>query len=112
MPISAAAFSAVARLLADEARRRGLAPPGFRSPPRLADAPRTIRRQGDSAVVAIRRAGRAADDVIADMVEGVLVANHVSGPQAEQWRAELAASATLDEPHRPPYPNLAKRRAT
>jgi hypothetical protein len=98
VPISAAAFSAVARLLADEARRRGLAPPGFRSPPRLPDAPRTIRRQGDSAVVAIRRAGRPADAVIADMVEGVLVANRVSGAQADRWRAELAASATLDEP--------------
>lgn len=96
VPITAAAFSTVARRLADEARRRGLAAPGFRSPPRLPDAPRTIRRHGDSAVVAVRRAGRAADDVIADMVEGVLVANRVSGPEAERWRAELSASATLE----------------
>jgi hypothetical protein len=96
--VSASTFSALARLLADEARRRGLAPPGFRSPPRLPDAPRTIRRQGGGAVVAIRRAGRPADEVIADKVEGVHVANRVSGPQAERWRAELAASATLDQP--------------
>ena len=96
VPITAARFCAVARLLADEARRRGLAPPGFRSPPKLPDAPRTIRRQGASAVVAVRRAGRPADEVIADMVEGVLVANRVSGAEAERWRAELAASATLD----------------
>ncbi|MDQ1375126.1 MAG: hypothetical protein QOJ09_2464 [Actinomycetota bacterium] len=96
MPITAATFSAVARLLADEARRRGLAAPGFRSPPRLPDAARTIRRQGASSVVAVRRAGRSADDVIADMVEGVLVANRVSGAEADRWRAELAASATLD----------------
>jgi hypothetical protein len=96
VPITAARFCAVARLLADEARRRGLAPPGFRSPPKLPDAPRTIRRQGASTGVAVRRAGRPADEVIADMVEGVLVANRVSGAEAERWRAELAASATLD----------------
>jgi hypothetical protein len=96
VPITAARFSAVARLLADEARRRGLAAPGFRSPPQLPDAPRTIRRHGTSSVVAVRRAGRTADEVIADMVEGVLVANRVSGADAERWRAELAASATLD----------------
>jgi hypothetical protein len=93
--ITAAAFSAVARLLADEARRRGLDAPGFRSPPRLPGAPRTIRRLSAGSVVAIRRAGRPAEDVIADMVEGVLVANRVSGAAAEQFRAELAASATL-----------------
>ena len=104
MPLTAAGFSAVARLLADEARRRGLAVPGFRSPPRLPDARRTIRRAGDSAVVAIRRDGRATEEVIADMVEGVLVANRVAGADAERFRAELAASATLDPP---PYPNLA-----
>jgi hypothetical protein len=95
VPITASTFSAVARLLADEARRRGLAAPGFRSPPRLAGAPRTIRRHGTSAVVAVRRNGRPAGDVIADMVEGVLVANRVSGAEADRWRAELAASVTL-----------------
>jgi hypothetical protein len=93
--LTAARFSALARVLADEARRRGLRPPGFRSPPRLPGARRTIRRSGDAAVVAVRRADRSADAVVADMVEGVLVANRVTGPDADRWRNELAAASRL-----------------
>lgn len=99
--LTAARFSVLARVLADEARRRGLRPPGFRSPPRLPGARRTIRRSGDAAVVAVSRADRPADAVVADMVEGVLVANGVTGADADRWRDELAASVKLECPRIP-----------
>ena len=82
-------FSAVAKALGDEARRRGLQPPAFRSPPRLDGARRTIRRAEDSTVIAVRLRGRTAGEVAADMVEGVVVANRLSGADAARCRAEL-----------------------
>ncbi len=87
----ASRFSSVARALADEARRCGLAAPGFRSPPRLPGALRTIRRAGDRSVVAIRLTGRPPAEVITDMVEGVVVANRLAGD-----RAALARHALLE----------------
>jgi hypothetical protein len=91
--VSAAAFSFAARALAAEARRQGLAAPGFRSPPRVAGAARTIRWRPDGVpVVAVRRRGRRPPEVLADMVEGVLVANGLSGPEADARRPSLAAA--------------------
>jgi hypothetical protein len=88
--VTAFGFSAAARRLADEARRRGLVVPGFRSPPRLPGAPRTLRRFRDgAAVVAVQRRGRAPHDVVTDMIEGVVVANHLRGPHADHLRREL-----------------------
>lgn len=87
---SSIVFAAAARRLADEARRRGLAVPGFRSPPRVSGAVRTLRRQADgAAVVAVRLRDRAPDEVVADMVDGLLVANRLAGSEAERCRAEL-----------------------
>ena len=90
--VSSVRFSAVARALADEARRRGLTAPAFRSPPRVEGAPRTIRRMGDRTVVAVRLRGRRADDVAVDMVEGVVVANGLDGAAAARCREELHAA--------------------
>ena len=86
-------FSAAARLLADETRRRGLVVPGFRSPPRLAGVPRSLRRvPGAAPVVAVRRRGRAGADVLADMIEGVVVANGLTGEAADRLRDALRVS--------------------
>lgn len=83
-------FSTTARLLSTEARRAGLVVPGFRSPPRLPGADRSIRRRPDGAVVvAVRLRGRAVRDIAADMVEGVLVANALQGSDAQSWRSRL-----------------------
>jgi hypothetical protein len=88
-PADTVRFAAAARLLALEARRRGLAVPGFRSPPRLRGADRTLRWRGASATVAVRVRGRPWIAVLADMVEGVVVANHLTGVEADALRGGL-----------------------
>ncbi len=70
-------FTAVVQIVAAEARQMGMTVPGFRSPPRLPGADRTIRRVQGAPVVAVRVRGRAFADVVADVVEGVLVANGI-----------------------------------
>jgi hypothetical protein len=85
-------FAAVARTLTREARRRGLVGPSFRCPPRLVGIDRSIRRRTDGAVVSIRLTGRPRGAVIADMVEGVVVANALRPPAADRLRTELWAA--------------------
>lgn len=83
-------FARAARLLCGEARRLGLEAPGFRSPPRLAGVDRSLRRgPGPRASVAVRLRDRVLDDVLVDMVEGVVVANGLSGASAERCRRLL-----------------------
>lgn len=87
-------FSRIARSLAAEARRQGLNAPVFRSPPRRPGATRTLRRRPDGAVVvAVRLRGRAVEAVLADLVEGVLAANGVTGAEADPLRVALVAAA-------------------
>jgi hypothetical protein len=84
-------FASAARALTREARRRGLVGPSFRCPPRLVGIDRSIRRRPDGAVVSIRLKGRPRSAVIADMIEGVVVANGLHPPQADRLRSELWA---------------------
>ncbi len=96
-PADPVRFAAAARRLGAEARRRGLAVPGFRSPPRLPGAERSIRRRPDGeAVVAVRVHGRSIEAVVADMVEGVLAANDVPVGEEAGYR-EALKSAVLGE---------------
>ncbi len=89
-------FASAARTLGQAARQRGLAVPGFRSPPRLAGAERTLRRRGDGgATVAVRMRGRPWVAVLADMIEGVIVANQLVG--ADATRARTALWAALEQ---------------
>jgi hypothetical protein len=84
-----AAFAHAARVLATEARRRGLVAPGFRSPPRLVGVDRSIRRHPGGAAVAVRVRNRPWVAVAADMIEGVIAANRLAPPQSDRLRAEL-----------------------
>lgn len=88
-------FSAAARGVAEEARRGGLpVVPGFRSPPRRPGVRRAIRRlPGLQAIVAIEVRGRSRDEVLADLIEGVVVANRLIGPDAARWRSRLRRTA-------------------
>jgi hypothetical protein len=53
---------------------------------------RSIRRRPDGAVVSIRLKGRPRGAVIADMIEGVVVANGLRPPAADRVRTELWAA--------------------
>jgi len=88
--LSSIPFGALARLLAAEARRHELVVPAFSSPPRTPGANRTIRRlPGGGVMVAVRVRDRGVQDVIDDLVEGVLVANGLAGQAAVGWRLAL-----------------------
>ena len=82
-------FAASARTLTREARRRDLVGPSFRCPPRLVGVDRTIRRRGQGAIVSVRLRGRPWIAVLADMIEGVVVANRLRPPASDRLRAEL-----------------------
>jgi hypothetical protein len=83
-------FAAVARLLGSCARARGLTPPGFRSPPRVPGAERTLHRSRSGwTTVSVRLDGRPFGAVVADMVEGVVVANRLEGAEATRVRTAL-----------------------
>ena len=83
-------FAHVVRALAAAARAEGLRAPSFRSPPGVTGAVRTVRRRGDgSSTVAVAVKDRPWPAVLADLVEGVVVANHLRGPAADRARAAL-----------------------
>lgn len=85
-------FTVAARALGDATRAAGLAVPAFRSPPRLPGATRTLRRYPAGAVVAVRLRDRPIEAVVADMVEGVVVANRLTGDGALRARTLLTAA--------------------
>jgi hypothetical protein len=94
-------FAGMARRLAAATRARGLAAPGFRTPPRQPGCDRTLRRYPDgTALVAVRAGGRRWDDVVDDMIAGVLAVNDLHGAPAAEVRLGLwedlgAASAAV-----------------
>jgi hypothetical protein len=91
-------FSRAARVLSREARSRGLTVPGFRSPPRIVGVHRTLRRQPNGVVVAVQLRDRPWFLVVADMIEGVIVANRLAPPAADRLRAELWAALSDELP--------------
>jgi hypothetical protein len=83
-------FAAAARRLTLECRRHDLVAPTFRSPPRLGGVARSIRWRGDgSAVVAVVLRGRPWAAILADLIDGVVVANRLDGAAADRVRAGL-----------------------
>jgi hypothetical protein len=86
-----ARFVHAARTLGGEARSRRLVAPGFRSPPRILGVSRTLRRwsAGGGVQIAILLRGRPWAAVLADMIEGVVVANGLRGSDADQLRTAL-----------------------
>jgi hypothetical protein len=83
-------FADAARSVGEAARALDLAVPAFRSPPAVPGALRTLRRLPEGpCVVAVRASGRPFDDVVADLIEGVLAANNLYGSAAAPVRAAL-----------------------
>ncbi|CAN5761527.1 hypothetical protein BH23ACT2_BH23ACT2_01250 [soil metagenome] len=90
MESSSLQFAATVRTLGGAARARGLRVPGFRSPPKLPGAQRTMRRRRDGgATVSVVVKGRPYQAVIADLVEGIVVANDLTGAEATRVRTHL-----------------------
>lgn len=88
---SAHTFGEFARVLSARAHGAGLRPPGFRTPPKMRGRQRTVRRFSDgSALVSVAISGRSEQDVFADMVEGVVVANALRGQSAGVARLTLS----------------------
>jgi len=109
---SLAEFAQAARTLARAARQRDLQVPTFRCPPSL-PVDRSIRRGRSGAVVAVRVKGRPFVAVAADLVEGIIVANRLLGPDALRVRGALWAAlgygdTTVDEA--PGTPGTPQRR--
>jgi hypothetical protein len=83
-------FTTAVRLLSRQARTLGLRMPGFRCPPRLGGVDRSLRwRAGGSATVAVRLRGRPVAAVLADMIDGVVVTNGLTGTAADEVRREF-----------------------
>lgn len=83
-------FAATVRTLGTAARQRGLVVPGFRSPPKVPDTDRTIRRFADgTTTVAVVVRGRPFQAVIADLIEGVVCSNDLAGAEATRVRTAL-----------------------
>jgi len=116
-------FAESARVLTEATRAVGLGAPGFRCPPRHPDLDRCLRGRGEHAVVSVRLRGRPWGAVLADMVEGVVVANELDGRAAGRLRAALWAAldvaglaapeapVSAGPPARPPAPVPLSRRA-
>lgn len=86
-------FAAAARRLTAETRRLGMVAPAFRSPPRLSGVARSLRRRSDGgAVVAVVLRGRPWPAVLADLIDGVVVANRLEGVAADRARSALWAA--------------------
>ena len=85
-------FAESARVLTEATRAVGLGAPGFRCPPRHPDLDRCLRGRGEHAVVSVRLRDRPWAAVLADMVDGVVVANELDGVVAGRLRAALWAA--------------------
>lgn len=86
MSVTTVQFADAARAIGAACRMHRLVAPAFRSPPKTPGRDRALARHGDDVVLAIRLTGRPFVAVLADMVDGVVVANGVTGPEAEAVR--------------------------
>ena len=82
-------FAAAARSLGQAARLRDLVVPSFRSPPGIEGVHRTLRCRRGVPSIAVRLKGRPWSAVLSDMIEGVVVANGLTGARADRARAAL-----------------------
>ena len=89
-------FAQAARTLTNEAQRRGLVGPSYRSPPRIVGVDRSLRRHAGGVTIAVKLRGRPWAAVLADMIEGVVVANGIEAAKAFRIRGELWTSLGFD----------------
>jgi hypothetical protein len=85
-------FAQAARTLTNEAQRRGLVGPSYRCPPRIVGVDRSLRRHAGGVTIAVKLRSRPWAAVLADMIEGVVVANGIEPAKAFRLRGELWTS--------------------
>jgi hypothetical protein len=90
--VPALRFADAAKRLGGATRAAGLVVPAFRCPPRVPGARRTVRRYPGGAVVSVVLRDRPWDEIVGDLVEGVLVVNRLEGEAALRLRTALLAS--------------------
>jgi hypothetical protein len=98
-------FAAAGRILAQRASTLGYSVPSFRSPPRLQGVRRSVLRNHDQTItVAVLVRDRPMGAVLADMIDGVVLASGAGGPEARQLHDSLwqAAQERLFTATRPP----------
>ncbi len=84
------AFAEAARQLGMAVRGQGLVMPSFRSPPREVGRRRTLAHHSDGSVtISVMVRNRVWEAVLADMIEGLVVANRMDGIDAEVLRDQL-----------------------
>lgn len=91
------AFAHAVRTLSENARLQGLEVPMFRCPPRATGAVRTIRRTARGVTVSVVVADRPWTNVLADLVDGVVVANRLDGRAAIRCRTALWGALEREE---------------
>lgn len=92
--MSSMQFASAGRMLADRARDLGISAPTFRSPPRLAGVRRSVTRHGDRSVtVAVVVRDRPPAAVVADMIDGIVLASGAPGVAACRLHDHLWAAA-------------------
>ena len=85
--VSFAEFGDLVADLSRWARRRQLRMPGVQSPPRVPGAERVVRRfGGEVRTIAVTVRGRGRNDVLVDVVSGILLANAVA---RREWPAMI-----------------------
>ena len=90
-------FANAARALSDVVRSRQLEMPLFRSPPRLAGVQRSLkRRAAGAATVSVQLRQRPWPAVLADMIDGVVVVNRLTGAAADDLRHALWSVVSSD----------------
>lgn len=87
--VSTLQFVEAARSLSSSARQYGLQVPTFRSPPRIDDVQRSIRWGSDASTISVVLRGRPWNAVLADMIEGIIVANGLGRSEADHVRGFL-----------------------
>lgn len=93
-------FADAARIVGEVARVGALRVPAFRSPPVTPGVDRVVIRRGSAEVVAVRRRGRPAAAIHADLIEGVVVINALEPAEASIFRGQAWSAISALELHR------------
>lgn len=91
------AFAHAVRTLSESSRLQGLDVPMFRSPPRSPTAVRTLRRTPRGVTIAVVVAARPWTNVLADLIDGIVLVNGLDGRAAIRCRTALWSALERDE---------------